>query len=206
VLRGKWLLTNIFGVDVPQPPPGVNTSLEDPKPGALPASIRERLSRHRTSPTCASCHAVIDPMGFALEHFDAIGGWRTVDESGRPVDATGTTPSGAKVDGLASLRALLLADPDQFPRTVTEKLLAYALGRRLEYSDRPAVRTIVHAAATNDYRWSAIVLGIVKSPTFLMRTAEGPRAQASSGPRAQATGNRGPRAQASGPRKAAGEL
>jgi mono/diheme cytochrome c family protein len=179
VLRGKWLLTNIFGVDVPQPPPGVNTSLEDPKPGALPASIRERLSRHRTSPTCASCHAVIDPMGFALEHYDAIGGWRTVDESGRAVDATGTTPSGAKVDGLASLRALLLAEPDQFPRTVTEKLLAYALGRRLEYSDRPAVRTIVRAAATHDYRWSAIVLGIVRSPTFLMRTHDGLRAQAS---------------------------
>jgi hypothetical protein len=188
VLRGKWLLTNIFGVDVPQPPPGVNTSLEDPKPGVQPVSIRERLSRHRTSPTCASCHAVIDPMGFALEHFDAIGGWRTADESGRPVDATGTTPNGAKVDGLASLRALLLADPNQFPRTVTEKLLAYALGRRLEYSDRPAVRTIVRDAAAHDYRWSAIVLGIVKNPTFLMRASEGPRAQAT------------------GPRKAAGDL
>ena len=188
VLRGKWLLTNIFGVDVPQPPPGVNTSLEDPKPGAQPVSIRERLSRHRTSPTCASCHAVIDPMGFALEHFDAIGGWRTADESGRPVDATGTTPNGAKVDGLASLRALLLADPNQFPRTVTEKLLAYALGRRLEYSDRPAVRTIVRDAAAQDYRWSAIVLGIVKNPTFLMRASERPRAQAT------------------GPRKAAGDL
>ena len=188
VLRGKWLLTNIFGVDVPQPPPGVNTSLEDPKPGAQPVSIRERLSRHRTSPTCASCHAVIDPMGFALEHFDAIGGWRTADESGRPVDATGTTPNGAKVDGLASLRTLLLADPNQFPRTVTEKLLAYALGRRLEYSDRPAVRTIVRDAAAQDYRWSAIVLGIVKNPTFLMRASEGPRAQAT------------------GPRKAAGDL
>ena len=188
VLRGKWLLTNIFGVDVPQPPPGVNTSLEDPKPGAQPVSIRERLSRHRTSPTCASCHAVIDPMGFALEHFDAIGGWRTADESGRPVDATGTTPNGAKVDGLASLRTLLLADPNQFPRTVTEKLLAYALGRRLGYSDRPAVRTIVRDAAAHDYRWSAIVLGIVKNPTFLMRASEGPRAHAT------------------GPRKAAGDL
>jgi mono/diheme cytochrome c family protein len=188
VLRGKWLLTNIFGVDVPQPPPGVNTSLEETKPGTVAASIRERLSRHRTSPTCASCHAVIDPMGFALEHFDAIGGWRTVDESGRPVDSTGTTPNGAKVDGLTSLRALLLADPEQFPRTVTEKLLAYALGRRLEHSDRPAVRTIVRAAAARDYRWSDIVLGIVRSPTFTMRTHEGFRAQAS------------------GPRKAAGEL
>jgi uncharacterized protein DUF1592/uncharacterized protein DUF1588/uncharacterized protein DUF1587/uncharacterized protein DUF1585/uncharacterized protein DUF1595/cytochrome c len=185
VLRGKWLLNNIFGVPVPNPPPGVNTNLAETKPGAPPASIRERLSQHRTSPTCASCHSVIDPVGFALEHFDAIGGWRTVDEAGKPVDALGTTPNGAKVDGLAGLRALLLKQPDQFPRTLTEKLMVYALGRRLDYFDRPAVRTIVHGAASSDYRWSSIVLGIVKSPSFLMRT-EGPRAQAS-GPR-KATG------------------
>jgi hypothetical protein len=169
VLRGKWLLNNIFGVPVPQPPPGVNTNLPETKPGAPPASIRERLAQHRSSPSCASCHAVIDPVGFALEHFDAIGGWRTVDEAGRPVDSTGTTPDGAKVDGLNSLRALLLEQPDQFPRTVTEKLLAYALARRLEYSDRPAVRAIVRDAAARDYRWSAIVLGIVRSPVFLSR-------------------------------------
>ncbi|HKE85134.1 MAG TPA: DUF1592 domain-containing protein [Vicinamibacterales bacterium] len=179
VLRGKWLLNNIFGIAVPQPPPGVNTNLPETKPGAPPASIRERLAQHRTSPTCASCHSVIDPMGFALEHFDAIGGWRTVDESGKPVDSSGTTPNGSKVDGLASLRALLLQKRDQFPRTITEKLLAYALGRRLEYSDRPAVRTIVREAAASDYRWSSIVLGIVRSPTFLTRTTEGPRALAS---------------------------
>ena len=170
VLRGKWLLNNIFGIPVPNPPPGVNTNLAETKPGAPPASIRERLSQHRTSPTCASCHSVIDPMGFALEHFDAIGGWRTVDEAGKPVDALGTTPNGAKVDGLAGLRALLLKQPDQFPRTLTEKLMVYALGRRLDYFDRPAVRTIVHDAASSDYRWSSIVLGIVKSPSFLMRS------------------------------------
>jgi hypothetical protein len=187
VLRGKWLLNNIFGVPVPNPPPGVNTNLAENKPGAPPATIRERLAQHRTSPTCASCHSVIDPVGFALEHFDAIGGWRTVDESGKPIDSTGTTPNGAKVDGLSSLRALLLQQPDQFPRTITEKLLAYALGRRLEYYDHPAVRTIVRDAASQDYRWSSIVLGIVRSPAFLMRDAEGPRAQAS-GPR-QATGD-----------------
>jgi hypothetical protein len=169
VLRGKWLLNNIFGVPVPNPPPGVNTNLAETKPGAPPASIRERLSQHRTSPTCASCHSVIDPMGFALEHFDAIGGWRTVDEAGKPVDALGTTPNGAKVDGLAGLRALLLKQPDQFPRTLTEKLMVYALGRRLEYFDRPAVRTIVRDASSSDYRWSSIVVGIVRSPAFLMR-------------------------------------
>jgi len=169
VLRGKWLLNNIFGVPVPNPPPGVNTNLAETKPGAPPASIRERLALHRTSPTCASCHSVIDPVGFALEHFDAIGGWRTVDEAGKPVDSLGTTPNGAKVDGLAGLRALLLKEPDQFPRTLTEKLMVYALGRRLEYFDRPAVRTIVHDASASDYRWSSIVLGIVRSPAFLMR-------------------------------------
>jgi len=170
VLRGKWLLDNIFGLPVPPPPPGVDQNLPESKPGAAPASIRERLSQHRKNPSCASCHSVIDPLGFALENFDVIGGWRTVDESGRPVDASGNTVSGAKIEGLKGLRALLLEQPDQFPRTVTEKLLAYALGRRLEYFDRPAVRKIVRDAAAHDYRWSSIVLGIVDSPTFLMRT------------------------------------
>jgi mono/diheme cytochrome c family protein len=169
VLRGKWLLNNIFGLQVPPPPPGVDTNLAETKPGAKPPTIRERLAQHRQNPSCASCHSVIDPLGFALENFDAIGGWRTIDESGRPVDATATTASGAKVEGLSGIRALLLSDPDQFPRTVTEKLLAYALGRRLEYYDRPTVRRIVRDAAAQDYRWSSIVLGIVKSPTFLMR-------------------------------------
>jgi mono/diheme cytochrome c family protein len=169
VLRGKWLLNNIFGLPVPPPPPGVDQNLPEGKPGAAPPSIRERLAQHRASPSCASCHATIDPLGFALENFDVIGGWRTVDESGRPVDASGQTVSGAKVQGLAGLRALLLEQPDQFPRTVTEKLLAYAIGRPLEYSDRPAVRSIVREAAAHDYRWSSIILGITQSPTFLMR-------------------------------------
>jgi hypothetical protein len=170
VLRGKWLLNNIFGLSIPPPPPGVNTTLES-KPGALPPSIRERLAQHRTSPTCNSCHSVIDPLGFALENFDVVGGWRSIDESGKPVDASGTTASGAKIEGLTGLRALLLNEPDRFPRTVTEKLMAYALGRRLEYYDEPAVRKIVHDAAAKDYRWSSIILGIVQSPGFLMRTA-----------------------------------
>jgi mono/diheme cytochrome c family protein len=170
VLRGKWLLNNIFGLPVLPPPPGVDQNLPEGKPGAAPPSMRERLAQHRANPSCASCHSAIDPLGFALENFDVIGGWRTVDESGRPVDASGQTLSGAKVEGLAGLRALLLEQPDQFPRTVTEKLLAYALGRPLEFSDRPAVRTIVREAAAHDYRWSSIILGITQSPTFLMRT------------------------------------
>jgi hypothetical protein len=168
VLRGKWLLNNIFGLPVPPPPPGVDTNLAEGKPGTMPASIRERLAQHRQNPSCSSCHAVIDPLGFALENFDVIGGWRTVDESGRPVDAAGTTVSGAKVEGLSGLRALLLEQPEQFPRTVAEKLLAYALGRRLEYYDRPAVRKIVRDAASHNYRWSSIILGVVESPAFLM--------------------------------------
>ena len=170
VLRGKWLLDNIFGVSVPPPPPGVDTNLES-DPGAPATSIRERLAQHRQNPSCASCHSVIDPLGFTLENFDVIGGWRTVDESGMPVDAVGTTVSGEKVEGLLGLRSLLLERPEQFPRTVTEKLLAYALGRRLEYNDRPAVRIIVRDAAASDYRWSSLIVGIVNSPTFRMRAA-----------------------------------
>jgi hypothetical protein len=171
VLRGKWLLNNIFGLPVPPPPPGVDTNLAENSPGAVPASIRERLAQHRKDPGCASCHSAIDPLGFALENFDAIGGWRTVDESGRAVDAQGTTMSGATFEGLSGLRALLLEQPEQFPRTVTEKLLTYALGRRLDYYDRPTVRRIVRDAAGQDYRWSSLILGIVKSPTFLMRAS-----------------------------------
>jgi len=168
VLRGKWLLNNIFGLPVPAPPPGVDTDL-DGKPGAALKSMRERLNEHRKNPTCASCHALIDPLGFALENFDAIGGWRTIDESGTPVDANGTTVAGVKIQGMAGLRALLLEDPEQFPRTVTSKLMTFALGRRLEYYDEPAVRGIVRDAAAQNYRWSSLIAGIVKSPAFLMR-------------------------------------
>jgi hypothetical protein len=167
VLRGKWLLNNIFGLPVPPPPPGVDTNLED-RPGAKNLTMRERLARHRQNPSCNSCHSVIDPLGFALENFDVIGAWRTVDESGRPIDANGAAVSGAKFEGLSGLRALLLDQPEQFPRTVTEKLLAYAIGRRLDYSDRPAVRKIVRDAAAHEYRWSSLILGIVESLTFLM--------------------------------------
>src|SRR5262245_58811464 len=169
VLRGKWLLNNIFGLPVPPPPPGVNTNLSE-KPGAVPTSIRERLAEHRKNPSCNSCHSVIDPLGFTLENFDVIGGWRTLDEARRPVDAVGTTVGGATVEGLRGLRAFLLDQPEQFPRTVTEKLLAYALGRPLEYSDRPVVRQIVRDAAARDYSWSSIIMGIVNSPPFLEQT------------------------------------
>jgi hypothetical protein len=172
VLRGKWLLNNIFGLTIPPPPPGVDMNLNT-KPGARPASIRERLAEHRKDPSCNSCHSMIDPLGFALENFDVIGAWRSVDEFGNPVDATGTTVSGATLEGLPGLRRFLLEQPDQFPRTVTEKLLSYALGRPLEYTDRPVVRQIVRDAAGHEYRWSSIVLGIVKSPPFLYAVQKG---------------------------------
>ena len=168
VLRGKWLLNNIFGNPIPPPPPGVNATLET-KPGTAPASMRERLAQHRTNPTCNGCHSAIDPLGFSLENFDVIGGWRSVDEAGKPIDAAGTTANGEPIDGLVGLRAVLLAQPDQFPRTVTEKLMAYALGRRLEYYDAPTVRKIVRDAGAKQYRWSSLILGIVESPAFLMR-------------------------------------
>ena len=166
VLRGKFILNNILGLPTPPPPPGVDTNLAEAKPGTTIPAIRERLAQHRTNPSCASCHAVIDPLGFALEHYDAIGAWRTTDESGHPVDARGTAANGTPIDGLESLRAMLLAQPDQFPRTVTEKLLVYALGRPLEDRDRPLVRAIVRDAAPGGYRWSALILGIVKRPAL----------------------------------------
>ena len=168
VLRGKWLLDNILGADPPAPPANVDTSL-DQGPEAEVLGIRARLERHREDPLCASCHTLMDPLGFALEEFDAVGAWRETDERGGPVDNIGTWPSGVELNGVRSLRALLLEYDDQFVRTVTEKLMSYALGRPLEYFDQPTVREIVRDAEDGGYRWSSIILGIVKSPAFLMR-------------------------------------
>jgi len=171
VLRGKWLLDNIFGMPPPPPPPGVTNSLVD-KPGARPATIRERLEQHRTDRVCTTCHATIDPIGFSLENFDAIGGWRSKDEGGNPVDSAGLWPSGRKIDGFTGLRQMLLDRPEAFAGMLTEKLMAYGLGRRIEYYDRPAVRKIVKDAAAQNYRWSALISGIVQSPAFQMRAAK----------------------------------
>jgi hypothetical protein len=171
VLRGKWLLDNILGADSPPPPANVDTNLDE-SPDVASLSIRERFERHRTEALCASCHSLIDPLGFALENFDATGAWRDVDERGEPIDSRGTLPNGVELDGVGSLRDLLLEYDDQFVRTVTEKLMSYALGRPLEHFDQPTVRRIVREAQEDGYRWSGIVLGIVKSPAFLMRRAE----------------------------------
>ena len=175
VLRGKWLLDTILGAPPPSPPDDV-PPLPERGPSGEVVSVRERLEGHRSNPVCASCHASIDPPGFALENFDALGAWRTVYgsayEGGAPVDATGTMPSGVTVEGLSGLRALLLDQPEQFVGTVTEKLLSYALGRVLGYYDQPTVRRIVQDAAAEEYRWSALLLGIVESPAFLMRNTQ----------------------------------
>ncbi len=168
VVRGKWLLETILGAPPPEPPPNV-PGLPDRGEGGEPASVRERLERHRANPACAGCHAPMDPLGFALENFDAIGTWRATSEAGQPIDASATMPSGFAFEGPAGLRRVLLSRGEDFAAAVTEKLLAYALGRGLEYTDRPTVRRILRAAADDDYRWSSIVLGIVKSTPFQWR-------------------------------------
>ena len=170
VLRGKWLLDTILGAPPPSPPADV-PALPERGEGGRTTSVRERLERHRQAVACATCHASIDPPGFALEQYDGLGAWRTADEFGNPIDATATMPNGRTVAGMAGLRALLLERPGQFAGTVTEKLLSYALGRGLEHADRPTVRAVVRDAAADDYRWSALVAGIAKSPAFLMRNA-----------------------------------
>jgi hypothetical protein len=169
VLRGKWLLENVLGEPPPPPPPNV-PALEENRTGVTAKSVRERLEQHRANPVCASCHRVMDPLGFALENFDAVGRWRTITEAGTAVDATGALIDGTTVDGPATLRSALLADPNAFVRTVTDKLMTYALGRGTEYYDAPAVRQIVRDAAANGYRWSDIILGIAKSVPFQMRS------------------------------------
>ena len=171
VLRGKWLLDTFLGTPPPAPPPNVPV-LPEPTSGELPASIRERLAQHRNNEVCASCHLLIDPLGFSLENFDVIGGWRSVDEGGDPVDSHGTWLEGVELEGFEDLREWLLNRPERFVHTLTEKLMAYALGRRIEYYDQPSVREIVRNAAAEDYRWQALVLGIVESPAFLTSVVE----------------------------------
>jgi cytochrome c551/c552 len=170
VKRGKWILENLLGAPVPSAPPGVETNLaESTAHGAQPTSLRQRLEQHRASPSCASCHAVMDPIGVSLENFDLIGKWRDAD-GGVPVNAAGRLVDGTRLDGPASLRQALVGRREALVSTAAEKLLTYALGRRLEYFDMPAVRAIVREAARNDNRFSSLVTGIVKSAPFQMKT------------------------------------
>ncbi len=168
VLRGKWVLTNILGTP-PPPPPADVPDLPDRGEDGRPATVRERLQRHRESPVCSACHAPMDPLGLALENYDAIGSWRTEGQAGLPIDASGQLPDGTDFHGPTGLRTLLLERRDQLVGTVVEKLLSYALGRGPEYHDQPTVRAITRTAASDDYRWSSIIVGIVKSTPFRMR-------------------------------------
>jgi hypothetical protein len=169
-IRGKWLLENILAAPVPPPPPDVNTTLDETKT-VKTRTVREMLEHHRTNPACASCHGNMDPLGFSLENFDAIGQWRTMDGD-VPIDASGVLVDGTQVDGPAALRAALLQKKDQFVKAVTSKLLMYALGREIDYHDAPAIRAIMRAAAPDEYRWSSTMLAIVKSTPFQFRRAK----------------------------------
>ena len=170
VVRGKWLLENILGAPPPAPPPDV-PELPGEEEGGKALSMRERMERHRANPACASCHAQMDPLGFALENFDAVGRWRTSEGDTR-IDASGALPDGTTFDGPTELRQLLASRRDDFVRTVIEKMLVYALGRGLEYYDMPTVRRIQRDAAAADYRWSSLIQAIVQSTPFQMRRSE----------------------------------
>ena len=167
VLRGKFILENILGTPPPSPPPDVPALKENEK-GQKPKTVREQMAEHRANPTCASCHKIMDPIGFALDNFDAVGAWRTED-AGAPIDVSGELTDGTRIDGVVSLREAILARPDLFAGTMTEKLLVYALGRGLDDHDMPVVRAILRTAAAHDYRFSSLILGVVGSVPFQMR-------------------------------------
>ena len=168
VIRGKWILENLLGSQAPLPPPDV-PPLEE-KPTAAARSVRERIEQHRANPACASCHKIMDPIGLALENFDAIGRWRTTDE-GVAIDASGQLVDGSVLDGPSSLRKAMLGRSDAFVGSMTEKLLMYGMGREIKYYDMPAVRIVMRDAAKNRYRFSDLVMGIVKSAPFQMKTS-----------------------------------
>jgi len=169
VLRGRWLLETLLGSPPPPPPPDVPLLKENGTDGER-HTVRERLEAHRKNPSCAICHVRMDPLGFSLENFDALGQWRATSD-GAPVDASAALPDGSRFDGVVGLRTLLVAHRDDFVRTFTERLLSYAIGRGIESADLPAVRRIVRDAGPQDYKWSAIIAGVVRSAPFSMSTS-----------------------------------
>jgi hypothetical protein len=177
VLRGKWLLENILGAPPPPPPPDV-PGFPEQNEGDPPRSVRARMEAHRKNAVCASCHSRIDPLGFALENFDAIGKWREVDDDGTPIDASGALPDGTAFQGAAGLRAVLLNRREEFVSTVAEKLLVYAIGRGLDYYDRPTLRQIVRETRSDNFRWSTLIGAVARSVPFQMRQ----RAASTAGP------------------------
>jgi mono/diheme cytochrome c family protein len=168
VVRGKWLLENLLGTPPPPPPPNVPPFPEN-EGVAQPRSVRERMEQHRRNPVCATCHSQLDPLGFALENFDGVGQWRTIDGT-TPIDASGQFPNGTKFNGPAEFRAVLLQNREAFLTTAASKLLTYALGRGVEHADMPAVRKILRDSSAGDYRWSSLILSIVRSAPFQMRS------------------------------------
>jgi uncharacterized protein DUF1592/uncharacterized protein DUF1588/uncharacterized protein DUF1587/uncharacterized protein DUF1585/uncharacterized protein DUF1595/cytochrome c len=171
VLRGKFVMENILGTPPPPPPPNV-PALQDNKDTRL-LTMRERMEQHRKNPVCAACHTQMDPLGFALDNFDATGHWRN-SEGNTPIDSSGVLPDGTRFQGPVGLREVLMTKPDAFATTITEKLLTYALGRGIEYTDEPAVRTILRETAPGNYRWSSLIVSIVKSIPFQMRRSREP--------------------------------
>jgi hypothetical protein len=171
VMRGSWVLETVLAAPPPRPPPGVETDLKEGSDVAHAKSVRQRLELHRSNKTCASCHQIMDPIGFSLENFDLLGRWRDKDGA-MPVDPNGTLMDGTPLHGPADLRRFLVSQPDQFTTSAAEKLLTYALGRRLEATDQPAVREIVRHSKAQGYRFSSLVLGVVDSVLFQMRTKE----------------------------------
>jgi hypothetical protein len=161
-------LDNVLG-SPPPPPPANVPDLPETGEGGEAATMRERMELHRKDPLCASCHVKMDPMGFALENFNAIGKWRTEGQGDLPIDSVGKLPDGTILDGAAGLREVVLSQGDEFVYTVTQKLLTYALGRGVEHYDQPAVRKIMREAAADDHSWSSVILGVVESTPFQMR-------------------------------------
>ncbi len=197
VIRGKWILDNVLGVPPPPPPPNV-PALEDVKMSKRVTSVRERLAEHRKNPTCAGCHRLTDPVGFALENYDAVGRWRTMD-AGEPIDASGTLFDGTDFRGVAGLQKAITRNPDLFVSTLSEKLLTFATGRGVNYYDAPAIRKVVRDARAEDFRFSSIVIGIVNSMPFRMRSAAAASAKATASldeaPRSRARGAGAPQAE-----------
>jgi hypothetical protein len=168
VVRGKWILDNLLGTPPPPPPPNVPALKDDPSGKVL--TMRERMAAHRANPVCATCHAMMDPLGLSLENFDAVGRWRDrMDPRTGAIDVSGAFPDGTQFEGAAGLREILLGRPEQFVTNVAAKLLTYGLGRGLEDSDAPTVRAIRREAALASYSFSSLIVGIVNSTPFQMR-------------------------------------
>jgi hypothetical protein len=170
-MRGRWLLANLLGAPPPPPPPDI-PALKEAGVEGQPRSLRERMEMHRKNPACASCHQRMDPLGFALENFDALGKWRTSSD-GASIDPSASFPDGTRFEGIKGLRTLLVSHKEDFVRTLSAKLLAYGIGRGLDYHDMPAIRRIARDAAAADYSWSSVISGIVTSTPFSMAVASG---------------------------------